>query len=143
MEAVRRIDVIRRMSEQNRRGGPGRRRHARGGRRPEDRAGHTPLVFVVTRDAASREFWELQLIAWRFAVVPCDDAGSALEAVKALRPDVVVTDMREADHLRDYRLLGRHGRRTPIVAFEGTTDWIAVILRDIRRELRAIDLVDR
>jgi len=66
-----------------------------------------------------------------------------LEAVKALRPDVVVTDMREADLLRDHLLLGRHGRRTPIVAFEGTTDWIAVILRDIRRELRAIDLVDR
>jgi CheY-like chemotaxis protein len=99
------------------------------------------LVFVVTRDAVTREFWERQLIARQFAVVPCDGVRSALEALRALRPDVVVTDVQEADQLRHRRLLGRHGRRTPIVEFAGTTDWIAVILRDIRRELRVVDLV--
>jgi hypothetical protein len=126
-----------RASEANRRRGPDRRRHARGGRRPEDRSGHAPLVFVVSRDAATREFCEQQLLDRRFAVVPCDGAGPAVETLRALRPDVVVTDLREAAVLRDRALAGRYGTGTPIVEFAGTIRSIDAVLEDIRRALRS------
>src|SRR5947209_8295847 len=73
-----------------RRQGGDRRLHIRGGRRSGDQLGYTPLVFVVTDEPSHLRFWEALLLNLKFAVVPCTGPEPALQALKALRPDVIV-----------------------------------------------------
>ena len=51
-------------------------------------------VVLVDDDAAVRMTTELMLLAAGFNIVAsCNDAGSALQAIDAQRPDIVVTDL--------------------------------------------------
>jgi hypothetical protein len=93
------------------------------------------LVFVVTRDPASRALWEERLAKLRFAVIPCNGAGPALEALHALRPDVIVAEFREVAKLRDRVATDRQGHPIPIVEFAGPADSVDMVIRDIRRAL--------
>jgi hypothetical protein len=120
-----------------------RRLHARGGRRPEDRPGYTPLVFVVTRDAVHRDFWEGRLLELRFAVVPCDGFGPALEALHGLRPDVILAAGRDVPMLRDRLPSGRRGAAIPIVELAGATASTDLVIREIREALRTREMTDR
>src|SRR5712671_644726 len=97
------------MQTHERRRGGDRRLHRRGGRRPEDRPGHGPLVFVVTNEPSHLLFWEALLLNLKFAVVPCDGPGPALEAFRALRPDVIVASKRDKAMLREQLPPGRPG----------------------------------
>jgi CheY-like chemotaxis protein len=90
---------MRDMNDEHRRGHD-RRRHARGGRRPEDRPGHTPLVMVVDADERRRDLTEAILARLRFAVAPVDSVEKAIAIAHALRPSVIVCSPDHADHLR-------------------------------------------
>jgi hypothetical protein len=73
-----------------RRFGSDRRKHARGGRRPYDQGGYSPLVMVIEPDAGTRDVTEAILAKLRFAVVPVDSIDQAASISRALRPTVIV-----------------------------------------------------
>jgi hypothetical protein len=122
-------------TEHERRRGADRRVHFRGGRRPEDRDGYAPLVFVVTREPSHLLFWEALLLNLKFAVVPCDGPGPALEAFRALRPDVILVSARDKAMLRDRLPSGRRGTPVPLVELVSTPDLIEPVVQAIRRAL--------
>jgi len=78
------------MSDERRLRGPDRRRHARGGRRPEDRSGFAPLVMVVDSDHQRRELSEAILAKLQFAVAPVETVDKAIAVATALKPAVIV-----------------------------------------------------
>jgi hypothetical protein len=93
-------DSIRRVSsESDRRGGPDRRSRPRGGRRPTDRAGLTPLVVVADEVSGSRDTCETILAKLNFAVAPVESVERALQVMSTLRPEVVVAKVRDASPL--------------------------------------------
>jgi hypothetical protein len=118
-----------------RRRGADRRRHSRGGRRPGDRAGHAPLVFVVSRDPNQLAFWEAQLLARQFAVIACKGPAPARDAFRALRPDVIVAAAADYHSLHDQLRFGRRGHAVPIVELSGTPEPTEQLLGRIRRAL--------
>jgi FixJ family two-component response regulator len=92
---------------------PDRRQHPRGGRRPTDVDGFTPLVFVVGGDAQARETCETILATLRFAVAPFASSDAALAALAGLQPEVVLAP--ETDRQR-LLLAMPPGFHIPIVA---------------------------
>jgi hypothetical protein len=129
------------MGNQERRRGPDRRAHARGGRRPEDQPGYGPLVFLVTRDPEHLLFWEAFLLERKFAVVPCAGAGPAIELFPALRPDLIVASARDIAMLRNRLPGGRRGVPVPLVELVSSPDLVLPVLQAIRRALRAAQMV--
>jgi len=70
--------------------GPDRRRAARGGRRPGDIPGFSPLVLVADEDSASGDMCEALLATLRFAVARVDSVDKAVAVIGTLLPDVIV-----------------------------------------------------
>ena len=124
------------MKETDRRGSVERRIFPRGGRRASDVASHSPLIFLVTRDPEHMRFWEALLLDRRFVVIPCNGAGPALEAFRALKPDAIVAASRDVAMLRDCLPSGRHGTSIPLVEFAGEPDSGDPLVEEIRRALR-------
>jgi hypothetical protein len=87
------------MSE--RRLSPDRRKHPRGGRRPDDRPGFSPLVMVLDADHQRRELTEAILAKLQFAVAPVDALDKALTIAHALRPAAIVCSPAEAAQVRE------------------------------------------
>jgi hypothetical protein len=83
--------------------GPDRRLRARGGRRPTDRPGLTPLVVVADEAPGSRETCEMILAKLNFAVAPVESVERALQVMSTLRPEVVVAKVRDASRLHDQK----------------------------------------
>ena len=81
-----------------------RRGRARGGRRPTDKRGATPLVVVADDEPGSRTTCETILAKLNFAVAPVESLPKALEVMAALRPDVVVAKGRDAELLKQQSL---------------------------------------
>jgi hypothetical protein len=113
-----------------------RRRHARGGRRPGDRAGHAPLVFVVTSDANHLSYWEARLLDRQFAVIACNGPGPARDAFRALRPDVIVATSSDCAALREQLPFGRLGGAVPLVELSDTPEPFEPVLGRIRQALQ-------
>lgn len=130
-------------SESERRGGPDRRSEPRGGRRPTDQSGFTPLVLVVNEDSRVREVCEVILAKLRFAVTPATSVEEAIKVVAALRPEVIVARPRDIEALRAHTSRTEQGAAIPIVATDdGDTDAAARfdmsgLIDAIRRALRA------
>ena len=80
--------------------------------------------------------WEAMLLDRRFAVIPCNGAGPALEAFRALKPDVIVAASRDVAMLRDRLPSERRGASIPLVEFVGKPDSGDVLVEEIRRTLR-------
>lgn len=78
------------MPEEERRQLRDRRRFARGGRRPYDRDGFSPLILVADEDGNSGARCEAILAALKFAVAPARSIDEALIVMRALRPNLVV-----------------------------------------------------
>ena len=70
--------------------GPDRRRHPRGGRRDEDKHGHTPLVMVIDHDPGRRDISEAILAKLRFAVAPVESVEKAISVIRSLAPAAIV-----------------------------------------------------
>ena len=83
---------------------PDRRARSRGGRRPTDRRGATPLVVVADEEPGSRTTCETILAKLNFAVAPVESLPKALEVMAALRPEVVVAKVRDAALLQQQSL---------------------------------------
>ena len=124
------------MHAQERRSGGDRRRQRRGGRRLEDRNGQAPLALVVTHEPSHLLFWEALLLNLKFAVVPCDGPGPALDALRALRPDVIVASKRDKAMLREQLPPGRPGEAVPLVELVTSPNFVEPVLQSIRRALR-------
>ncbi len=80
--------------------GRDRRRAPRGGRRPDDVAGFTPLVFLVDEDRTSGDICETLLATLRFAVARMDSVARAVTVVSTLLPDVIVVRARDVAPLQ-------------------------------------------
>lgn len=125
------------METQERRRGRDRRSHWRGGRRPGDRPGHAPLVFVVTGEPLHLRFWERLLLDLKFAVLPCKGPGPALDAYRAVRPDLIAASSQHIITMRDCLPCGRQGSAVPLVELASTPDLVEPVITAIRRALRA------
>lgn len=112
-----------------------RRRHIRGGRRPGDRSGHAPLVFVVTSDPSHLSYWEERLLDRQFAVIACNGPGPARDAFRALRPDVIVATSTDCAALREQLPFGRLGGAVPLVELSDTPESVEPVLGRIRQAL--------
>jgi PleD family two-component response regulator len=128
-------------STPDRRFGSDRRRQSRGGRRPDDPDGFAPLVLVADDDAGSGARCEAILAALRFAVAPAHSADEALRVMHALRPNLVVS------HLRDdeaFRLRLRSDATTagvPVISVTRETESPEALVEEIRRVLRSVSSV--
>lgn len=79
-----------------------RRKQSRGGRRPTDHAGSTPLVLVADENDDSRSTCETILAKLHFAVAPVDSVERALAVLPTLRPEVIVARVRDASRLTNH-----------------------------------------
>jgi hypothetical protein len=79
---------------------PDRRREPRGGRRPGDRSGFSPLVLVADEDMASGDMCEALLATLRFAVARVDSVDKAVSVIATLLPDVIVARARDVSPLQ-------------------------------------------
>jgi hypothetical protein len=80
--------------------GPDRRREPRGGRRPDDRSGFSPLILVADEDMASGDMCEALLATLRFAVARVDSVDKAVSVIATLLPDVIVARARDVSPLQ-------------------------------------------
>jgi CheY-like chemotaxis protein len=108
---------------------PDRRSRSRGGRRPTDRRGATPLVLVADEEPGSRTTCETILAKLNFAVAPVESLPKALEVMAALRPEVIVAK------LRDTSLLKEQSRAPVVVVTEEMSD-PDILVEAIRQALR-------
>jgi CheY-like chemotaxis protein len=124
-----------------RRDGPDRRRRPRGGRRPEDQPGFTPLVLVVHDDEHARELCEAILAKLRFAVTPAATVEKARQIMAALRPEIIVARSRDAGALRAQ---GPQTQDTvPVVEVGDTGPDAVALIEDIRAAIRNARLAER
>jgi hypothetical protein len=77
-----------------------RRKAPRGGRRPYDQPGTTPLVLVVGNGSDPQQESETILHELKFAVAPAAGIADALRVVESLHPDLIVARPEEASGLR-------------------------------------------
>ena len=110
----------------------------RGGRRSGDQLGYTPLVFVVTDEPSHLRFWEALLLNLKFAVVPCTGPEPALQALKALHPDVIVASSRDFTIMRDRLRSDEQGATIPMVELVSTPNFVEPVIRAIRGAVGAM-----
>src|ERR671914_162793 len=84
----------------DRRNGPDRRRQPRGGRRDGDRDGYSPLILVADDDPANASMCEPILARLNCAAAPAKSSDEALRVMRALRPELVVLNLRDAERLQ-------------------------------------------
>ena len=113
----------------DKRGRGDRRRHPRGGRRPTDRPGATPLVVVADEEPGSRTTCETILAKLNFAVAPVESVAKALEVMTALRPEVIVAKVRDAEPLKKQSL-------APVVVVTEAMGDPDILVEAIRQALR-------
>jgi DNA-binding NtrC family response regulator len=106
-----------------------RRGRSRGGRRPTDIPGATPLVVVADDEPGSRTTCETILAKLNFAVAPVESLPKALEVMAALRPEVVVAKLRDAELLKQQSL-------TPFVVVTEEMSDPEILVEAIRQALR-------
>ena len=109
---------------------PDRRGRSRGGRRPTDRRGATPLVVVADEEPGSRATCETILAKLNFAVAPVESLPKALEVMATLRPAVVVAKVRDASLLIQQSL-------APVVVVTEEMSDPDVLVEAIRQALRS------
>jgi hypothetical protein len=87
-------------SQKELRAGIDRRRQSRGGRRPADVDGFSPLVMVVGDDAAVGDAAGAVLAKLRFAVTPSPTVEDALRVLQTMQPDLIVANGDAAGRIR-------------------------------------------
>jgi hypothetical protein len=109
-----------------------RRFYRRGGRRPTDASGFSPLVMVVESDSARRKITERLLASSYFAVAPVATVESALSICRGLAPSVIVCNEGDQTRVRD----GLLPRVIPIVAADVGPDALDHLVDRIRDAVR-------
>jgi PleD family two-component response regulator len=124
-------------SSPDRRFGSERRRQARGGRRPEDEDGFAPLVLVADDDAGSGARCEAILAGLRFAVAPAHSAEEALRVMHALRPNLIVSHLRDDVAFKEQLGADNSTAGVPIISVTPEIEQPEALIEEIRRVLRA------
>jgi hypothetical protein len=127
------------LSETERRHASDRRRFARGGRRPGDKVGLAPLVLVASEHAdgeCTAPCAEI-LSALRFAVAPANSVEETLRVLRVLRPDLVVSELKENARLREELRTDPYGADLPFIALDDGHLEPGGLIEEIRRLLRA------
>jgi hypothetical protein len=120
------------MTEEKRRGGD-RRRLPRGGRRPGDLLGFTPLVMVVDPEARRRDISEAILAKLMFAVAPVESPEKAMSVMRALHPEVIIAGSEDAEQLRKSL---EPDTDIKIIVLEEETRQTEALIEEVRRCLR-------
>jgi CheY-like chemotaxis protein len=119
-----------------RRAGADRRHSPRGGRRPGDPQGYSPLVLVADEDASNGARCVAILSKLRFAVAPAHSLEEALKVMKALRPNLIVARLSDEPELRRQMAADSTIGEIPIVVLTAANDDPEVLIEEIRAALR-------
>ena len=120
----------------DRRHGPDRRNTPRGGRRPGDPQGYSPLILVADDDANSGAHCVAILARLRFAVAPAHSVDEAIKVMNSLHPTLIVTRLKNEAALREQMAANPNIGDIPIVALTPENDAPQLMLDEIRRVLR-------
>src|SRR5262252_6326093 len=85
---------------ENRRSGSDRRSTPRGGRRPGDPRGYSPLILVADDDASNGARCVAILSKLRFAVAPAYSVDEAIKGMRSLHPTLIVARLIDEPELR-------------------------------------------
>lgn len=121
--------------DSERRNGPDRRRTPRGGRRPGDPKGYSPLVLVADDDADSGARCVAILARLRFAVAPAHSVEEAIKVMQALRPDLIVARLRDEPALREHMASDPAIGQIPFLTLTAANEAPEILIEDIRRAL--------
>ena len=121
---------------QNRRSGLDRRSSPRGGRRPGDPHGYSPLILVADEDASNGARCVAILSKLRFAVAPAHSIEEAIKVVHSLRPNLIVARLSDEPELRRQMADDPELSAIPIVTMTAANDDPDVLIEEIRQALR-------
>jgi PleD family two-component response regulator len=122
-------------SASERRDVPDRRRTPRGGRRPEDPQGYSPLILVADDDANSGARCVAILARLRFAVAPAHSVEEAIKVMEALRPNLIVVRLRDEPALRHEMATNPEIGQIPMLTLTKENDAPQIMIEEIRRAL--------
>ena len=122
--------------DQERRRGPDRRSTPRGGRRPEDIQGYSPLILVADDNANSGAHCVAILARLRFAVAPAHSVEEAIKVMTSLHPSLIVSRLKDATALRAQMASNPDLGNIPVVTLTPDNDAPQVMIEEIRRALR-------
>jgi CheY-like chemotaxis protein len=120
----------------DRRNGPDRRHTPRGGRRPADPHGYSPLVLVADDDANSGARCVAILARLRFAVAPAHSVDEAIKIMTSLHPTLIVARLKDEAALRAHMAADPSLGDIPIVTLTAENDAPLLMIEAIRRQLR-------
>jgi PleD family two-component response regulator len=122
--------------DRERRGVPDRRHTPRGGRRPGDPMGYSPLILVADEDAGNGARCVAILAKLRFAVAPAYSVEEAVKVLQALRPTLIVARLADEPELRAKMAEDPEIGDIPLITLTAENDDPAVLIEEIRRALR-------
>lgn len=124
-------------SESDRRDVPDRRHTPRGGRRPGDPMGYSPLILVADDDANSGARCVAILARLRFAVAPAHSVEEAVKVMEALHPTLIVARLKNEPALRAQMESNPAIGDIPLITLTAENDAPAVMIEAIRKALRS------
>ena len=131
------VVVFRPMADyHNRRSGQDRRASPRGGRRPGDPHGYSPLILVADEDASNGARCVAILSKLRFAVAPAHSLEEAIKVLRSLRPNLIVARLSDEAALREQMEEDPELGTVPIVTMTAANDDPDVLIEEIRAALR-------
>jgi PleD family two-component response regulator len=126
-------------SESDRRDVPDRRRNPRGGRRPGDPQGYSPLILVADDDAEAGARCVAILARLRFAVAPCHSVEEAIKVMEALRPTLIVARLRDEPALRAEMKNNPAIGEIPLLTLTPENDAPQLLIEAIRKTLSGLN----
>src|SRR5258707_13616254 len=123
------------MSEPDRGDLPDQRRTPRGGRRPGDPMGYSPLILVADDDANSGARCVAILARLRFAVAPAHSVEEAVKVMEALRPNLIVARLRDEPALRAQMASNPAIGQIPLITLTEENDAPQLMIEAIREAL--------
>lgn len=122
--------------EKERRAQTDRRQTPRGGRRPGDPQGYSPLILVADDDADNGARCVAILSRLRFAVAPAHSVDEAVKVAQALHPNLIVARLSDESALREQLAGDPSIRDIPFLALNDDNDAPQLMIEEIRRALR-------
>ena len=122
--------------DRERRDVPDRRRTPRGGRRPSDPIGYSPLILVADDDANNGARCVAILAKLRFAVAPAYSVEEAVKVMTALRPNLIVARLSDEPALRAQMDSNPAIGDIPLITMTAENDDPLILIEEIRRALR-------
>jgi CheY-like chemotaxis protein len=122
--------------ESERRRGQDRRQSPRGGRRPGDPYGYSPLILVADDDANNGAKCVAILSRLRFAVAPAYSVDEAVKVMRALHPTLVVARLQDEPALREQMQADPSISDIPLLVLTEENDAPQLMIEEIRRALK-------